>query len=234
MHALFRLPLPPAAALLLAAAPLAFAESPLPDPIAPAVIGRPLHQIGPAKAAKHKAAAKRAAARAAAAKRSAARQLAAHPAARTAVAAAPAAQAVPVAAQQQAPGTTRAAKQALDDRADPRMTASEVGKGTHFARKPTAAGAYFGDRHRSAARKYYEEHPVMRPVVHWKIGEPVPRDAVVARVPSALLAVLPKVPPGHQYVELGGDVVLIATGSKMVVDGIARGRGETAMVSRQR
>ncbi len=35
--------------MLLAAAPFAGAESPLPDPIAPAVIGRPLDQIRPAR-----------------------------------------------------------------------------------------------------------------------------------------------------------------------------------------
>jgi hypothetical protein len=68
--------------------------------------------------------------------------------------------------------------------------------------------------------------------VKWKIGEPVPREAVVALVPRPLLAALPPVPPGHQYVELGGEVVLVAAGSRMVVDGISRPRNETALLSR--
>jgi hypothetical protein len=31
---------------------------------------------------------------------------------------------------------------------------------------------------------------------------------------------LPRVPVGHQYVQIAGDILLIAVGSKMVVDGI--------------
>jgi hypothetical protein len=99
-------------------------------------------------------------------------------------------------------------------------------------RKAAGDGAYFTDQHRSAAHQYYEAHPVLRPIVKWTIGAPVPSGAVVALVPRGLLAALPQVPPGHQYVELGGDVVLIATGSKMVVDGISRGRMETALLAR--
>jgi hypothetical protein len=219
MRAPSRFPLLPAAALLLAGAcSQALAESPLiPDPVAPAVIGRPLDQIRPARPARARPVRKHAAA-----KPKPAREAVAAKEARPAVAmGAGAATALPVAA---APAAPRAAKQALDDRADTHFQAGEVGKGTHFARKPLGEGAYFGDRHRQAAYKYYEEHPVKRPSVNWKIGEPVPRDAVVALVPNALLAVLPKVPPGHRYVELGGDVVLIAAQSKMVVDGISRRR----------
>ena len=53
MHVMPRLPLL-SGLLLLAVAPLAVAESPLPDPIAPAVIGRPLDKIGPARATRPK------------------------------------------------------------------------------------------------------------------------------------------------------------------------------------
>jgi hypothetical protein len=218
MRALYRFPLLPVGALLLVAAPHALAESPLmPDPVAPAVIGRPLDQIRPVRPKRAKTH-KPAAAKPKLATSSTATQAGVKPAAATAMGAG----AAPVAAA--APAPQHAAKQALDDRADVNMKPPPVGEGTHFARKALGEGAYFGDRHRNAAYKFYEEHPVKRPAVDWKIGEPVPRGAIVAMVPRALLAVLPKVPPGHQYVELGGDVVLIATQSKMVVDGISRRR----------
>jgi hypothetical protein len=123
---------------------------------------------------------------------------------------------------QNAPATQRPAKQAVDDRADPRIRVDDVGKGTHLARKPLGPGAYFGDRHRTAVRRYYEEHPVSGARASWQIGEPVPRGAPLKTVPKGLLASLPEVPPGHRYVQLGGEVVLIAAGSKMVVDGISR------------
>ena len=49
-------------------------------------------------------------------------------------------------------------KQARDDRADPRMATGPVGKGEHFARKPTQPGAYFNDRTREAVHAYYAGH----------------------------------------------------------------------------
>lgn len=240
--------------LLLAGAPMAQAESPMPDPIAPAVIGRPLEHIrpgrvarpnpmtvrpapfaqakpvpprsAPAKAAEARAAAARAAAaKAVAAKRAAAQHAAARPkaptaAVATAAAAAPHALAMPV-AQEISPGQ-RAAKQTLDDRYDERVQLGEVGKGTHFARKPLAPGAFFGDRHRNAVHKYFEEHPVSARAADWRIGEPVPRGTRLSAVPRDLLPNLPDLPPGYRYAQLGGDVVMISDASKMVVDGISR------------
>ena len=41
-------------------------------------------------------------------------------------------------------------------------------------------------------------------------------------VPKGLLAALPPLPPGYRYVELAGEVVMVASTSKMVVDGISR------------
>ncbi len=225
MHALTRLPtLAAIPLLLLASTTFAQAESPLPDPIAPAVIGRPLDQIAPSRPAR----AKVATAKPAPAKRVVPKPAeTVHAAAKSAAASL----AMPVAAAPQAPAP-RAAKQAVDDRVGANTQLAEVGKGTHFARKPLAEGAYIAQRHRAAVRKYYAQHPVMRPAVQWKIGEPVPAGAVAALVPRGVLAALPPVPPGHAYVELGGEVVLVASGSKMVVDGIRRGRDETAMLSR--
>lgn len=214
MHFMLRFSVLPGL-LLLAGASFALAESPLPDPVAPAVIGRPLDQIKPARPARDKAAAKRPG-------QAKARAAATTQAARVPKPAPPAFAPGPAQATQATQATPHPARQALDDRADPRVRAPEVGKGTRFARKPLQPGAYIGDRHRSAVRKYFEQHPVAGTAAHWQIGERVPRGARLAPVPPALLASLPQLPPGHQYVQLGGDVVLMAAGSRMVVDGVSR------------
>jgi hypothetical protein len=73
-------------------------------------------------------------------------------------------------------------------------------------------------------RRYYEQHPAAAQAAHWEIGQPVPSGAAVKPVPKPLRASLPKLPPGHRYVEVGGEVLMIASGSGMVVDGISRSR----------
>ena len=215
MHVMLRSPLLPGLLLLLAGAQSALAESPLPDPVAPAVIGRPLDQIKPARPVREKPEA---------AKPARVKQDAAQPAAATKVVRQPASapQAVATGVAPDAPATRHPAKQALDDRADPRMRVDDVGKGTHLARKPLEPGAYFGDRHRTAVRKYYADHPVSGAAAKWQVGEPVPRGAQLAAVPKVLLSSLPEQPPGYRYIQLGGEVVLIAAESRMVVDGISR------------
>jgi hypothetical protein len=230
-------------ALLLAAAPLAMAQSyppPLPDPIPPAVIGKPLDQIRPAKplrlppGASKQGPPKSTAASSAQPSTKVARQPATAPHAAgtnttakntTAPNTAQAARATAPNTAQLGAGSQRPAKQAVDDRADPHAQLVGVGAGTHFARKPLAPGVYFGDKQRTAVRKYYEAHPVSGASAHWQIGQPVPNGVPLAPLPQGLLASLPAQPPGHRYVQIGGEVVLIATGSKMVVDGIPRSGG---------
>jgi hypothetical protein len=215
MHLMLRLPLL-TGLLLLADSPFALAESPLlPDPVAPAVIGRPLDEVRPARPLRQNSvAAKPVRPKQAAARTGAAGKVARAPAA--------GAQVLGAGPAKGASATQRPIKQAVDDRADPRMAMADVGKGTHFARKPLGPGAYFADRHRAAVRKYYESHPVPGAAANWKIGEPVPGSVPLTPVPKGLLASLPQLPPGHRYIQLGGEVVLIASGSRMVVDGISR------------
>jgi hypothetical protein len=133
--------------VLLAATSFAGAEAPLPDPVAPAVIGRPLDQIRPARPVRAKPAAAKP------------KQVAAG---NKAVPERPSAPVVVVpAAVQQAPSSQRIAKQAVDDRADPGThVPDDVGKGTRLASKPLAPGAYFSGKHQALVRKYYEAHPV--------------------------------------------------------------------------
>jgi Ni/Co efflux regulator RcnB len=111
-------------------------------------------------------------------------------------------------------------KATSDDRSDPNASLAEVGKGTHMARQPLKPGAYFNDKARASVRAYYAAHPIKGAVPGnaWQIGQHVPAGA--AAVPAALLAKLPKLPPGHKYVQLAGDVLLVAAGSGMVVDAI--------------
>jgi hypothetical protein len=216
MHLTLRLSLLPGV-LLLAGSPFVLAESPMPDPIPPAVMGRPFEPMQPTRPVREKPAAAKPATPNHTTTRPAAHAVPATPKHTTTR---PAAHAVPAAPA--APTGQRAAKKAVDDRADPRMRVDDVGKGTHVARKPLGPGAYIGDRHRTAVRKYYATHPVSGAGANWKIGEPLPNGAPLAAVPKGLLASLPEVPPGHRYIQLGGEVVLIATGSNMVVDGVSR------------
>jgi hypothetical protein len=130
---------------------------------------------------------------------------------------------LPVAAQD-APKPVHKAKQAVDDREDTSaILTSEVGKGDHMGTKATQPGTYLGDKPREAVRRYWAEHPprcdagCTAPA--WEIGLPLPKGAAVAEVPGALLASLPKAPPGVRYVRVASDILLVA-GSGMVVDGI--------------
>lgn len=217
-----------ATAFLLAASACVAAESPMPDPIAPAVIGRPLDQIRPVRPAAQKAVV----APTERPGKVAAGNKAAPKAPATRVVAAPAAQSgpltlvpTPAAAQAAAKPGEREAKQAVDDRIDTRAMGamSPVGQGTHFARKPLASGAYFSSRHQAMVRKYYETHPAAgKAAPSWKIGEPLPPKAALSGVPDGVRATLPPLPPGHQYVQVDGEVVLVAMQSRMVVDGVSR------------
>jgi hypothetical protein len=115
-----------------------------------------------------------------------------------------------------------------------------VGKGKHMGRKPLQPGAYFNDRSRNEVQQYYASigqagkdcppglakkkngcTPPGQARKEWSIGEKLPTTAVVAPVPAQLVAKLPPVPPGYRYVNVAGDILLVALGSKMVVDGIS-------------
>lgn len=206
------------AALLVAFSAAAWGQS-LPDPIPLAVLGRPLSEIfsphrSHDKHEKHEKKHEKQAKAAAPGQVAAATTRHRHPSAQPLVASA-----APVAAPLQ-----HTAKRALDDREDPNARLVEVGEGTHFARKALGTGVYIGDSHRDAVLRYFAQHPAPAAPTQWKIGEPLPRGAQVTGVPAGLLANLPRVPPGYRYVELDGDVVMIASASQLVVDGVSRTR----------
>lgn len=54
----------------------------------------------------------------------------------------------------------------------------------------------------------------------WAMGQPVPRDLRIYDLPQELRSRLPPPPPEHRYVRIAGDILLIAIGTRMVVDAI--------------
>ena len=213
-----------AGALLLAATPfVSAAESPMPDPIAPAVIGRPLDQIRPARPAhRNPAAAKVNRPKPVVAVTKVAPKPTHAAAAVAPPAVVQAAVAPPAAAAQASLDAPRAPKQEAD-RVDPRaQVVDNVGQGPADGIRPTAPGVYFGTKAQAVVRKFYATRPVSRQASSWTIGEPVPKRADMTGVPDEVRAALPPVPPGHQYVQLNDEVVIVAVPSRMVVDGVSR------------
>lgn len=54
----------------------------------------------------------------------------------------------------------------------------------------------------------------------WMIGQPLPRNVVVYDLPGSVLVHLGPPPPNHRYVRVAQDILLIATGTRMIVDAI--------------
>jgi hypothetical protein len=54
----------------------------------------------------------------------------------------------------------------------------------------------------------------------WHRGQPLPRDVAYAPLPRDLVVQLPPPPLHHEYVRVASDILLIATGTAMVIDAI--------------
>jgi Ni/Co efflux regulator RcnB len=114
----------------------------------------------------------------------------------------------------------------------------DVGKGTNLGIKGLQPGVYFNDRNRQAVQAYYADagrggkscppglakknNGCLPPgqARKWHVGETLPATVVTYPVPQQILVSLPPVPAGHKYVQVAGDILLVAVGSMMVVDGI--------------
>jgi Ni/Co efflux regulator RcnB len=106
-------------------------------------------------------------------------------------------------------------------------------------REDVKVGAHFSEQHRTQAREYYTQHygggkscppglakknnGCMPPgqAKKWNVGQPLPAGVTYYAVPHAVVVTLPPVPVGYKYVRVASDILLIAVGSQMVVDGIA-------------
>jgi hypothetical protein len=97
-----------------------------------------------------------------------------------------------------------------------------VGQGPVQGTQRAAPGIFFGSKAEAVIRWFYAMHPAPARASKWTIGEPVPPRAALTGVPDNVRAALPPVPPGHQYVQLDDEVVLVAVPSRMVVDGVPR------------
>lgn len=96
---------------------------------------------------------------------------------------------------------------------------------------------YFGDGHRLIVQDYYSEqfrtgrcppglakkhNGCMPPgqARKWTVGRPLPQDVIYYEVPPPLVAQFGQPPTGYRYVRVTSDILLIALGTGMVIDGI--------------
>ena len=99
----------------------------------------------------------------------------------------------------------------------------------------------FGDPHRTYVNDYYssqyragkgppglaKKHNGCMPpgqAKHWQTGQPLPRDVRYYEVPAPLVTQLGQPAPGYRYVRVDDNILLMATGTRMVIDAI-RGLG---------
>lgn len=98
-------------------------------------------------------------------------------------------------------------------------------------------GIHFGDRERLVVREYYGSRVraghcppglakkgtgCLPPgqAKKWSVGRPLPRDVVYHELPPAVVVELGVPPPGHRYVRVAADILLIAIGTGIVLDAI--------------
>jgi Ni/Co efflux regulator RcnB len=97
---------------------------------------------------------------------------------------------------------------------------------------------HFEERHSALVRDYYTEefrsnrrcppglakkrNGCLPPgqVKKWQVGRPLPRDVVYYEVPQPLVMQIGAPPPGYRYVRVSSDILMIAIGTGLVVDGI--------------
>jgi Ni/Co efflux regulator RcnB len=86
-------------------------------------------------------------------------------------------------------------------------------------------GSYYGEQARAGkcppglAKKHNGCMPPGQ-AKKWAKGHPLPPDLRYNDLPYDLLRRLPPPPPQHRYVQVAGDVLLIAVGTSMVMDAV--------------
>ena len=103
--------------------------------------------------------------------------------------------------------------------------------------KIVPGSGFFQERHRTVTHDYYGEqfkggrcppglakkhNGCMPPgqAKKWQVGQPLARDVLYYEVPRPLVQQLGQPPAGHRYVRVASDILLIALGTGMVVDGL--------------
>lgn len=131
-------------------------------------------------------------------------------------------------------GSALAAKPEVDKRGNGKA-------GKQRQEQPAAAdikpGSYFGQQQRADVARYYGEQrkagrcpPGLakknngcRPpgqVRKWALGQPLPSSVVVYPVPQAVVITIGLPPPGYRYVRVANDLLLMAIGTRLVVDAV--------------
>jgi hypothetical protein len=115
----------------------------------------------------------------------------------------------------------------------PAVAQGGPGKGN----SPQMANARINDRDRDTIRRYYgsqfrsgncppglakKNNGCMPPgqAKKWGIGRPYPRDLAWYDLPRDLYTRLAPIGDGYKYIRSGADILLIATGTMMVIDAI--------------
>lgn len=112
------------------------------------------------------------------------------------------------------------------------------GKGHGKGRDNGAGHAYFTDAQQRSVSGYYQRQfhrghcppglakknngclPPGQAKKQWRVGQPLPAGVVIYDVPRSLVIKLGTPPAGQKYVRVAADILLIAVGTKMVVDAI--------------
>jgi hypothetical protein len=98
-------------------------------------------------------------------------------------------------------------------------------------------GGFFNDTQRATVRSYYA--PQLRAgkcppglakknngcqppgqARQWQLGQPLPASVVFHPVPNSVSVRIGLPPPGHEYVRVAADILLIAIGTRLVIDAI--------------
>jgi Ni/Co efflux regulator RcnB len=103
--------------------------------------------------------------------------------------------------------------------------------------KPPEVGRHFDDKLRTAVRDHFTANRGSGPCPPgliqknsrcespqseraWKPGQPLPAQLTPRDLAAPLLAALGPAPAGHSYVQVDGDLLLINTASRVVIDAV--------------
>lgn len=113
----------------------------------------------------------------------------------------------------------------------------DVDRGDRGQGRKVSRVEHFNDPHRGYVREYYDgqfragrcppglakKHNGCMPpgqAKKWEVGHALPRDVRYYEVPAPLVVQLGQPPAGYRYVRVNDDILLLATGTRMVVDAI--------------
>ena len=121
-----------------------------------------------------------------------------------------------------------------EDRKEDRKADKDERKAERKSRE-VRQGAYFVDQDRVYVQRYYtsnyggrkgcppglakKQNGCLPPgQAKWNVGQPLPREVQVYSVPQPVLTYLPAAPAGYRYQRVGGDLILVRTTDRMIID----------------